>query len=82
MPQMNGVEFINKAAHVVPDVSFILITGHTVGMFNRDELAKIGPLKSVLLKPFSWRKLADEIVRLWPEPDVALVRSGAQPATI
>ena len=82
MPQLNGAEFIVKAAPLVPGIPFILITGHTAAMINRDELAKLKPLKAVLLKPFGWKKLADEIVRLWPDSGVNLLRSEADAASV
>lgn len=82
MPQMNGVDFINRAAMVCPEVPFIMITGHPIGIINREELGKIMPLKTVLLKPFGWQKLGDEIVRLWPERDVALLRREAHPVSL
>lgn len=82
MPQMNGVEFIHRASKIAPGIPFILVTGHTAGMLSRDDLAKITPLKAVLLKPFAWQQLGDEIVRLWPEPDVTLLRSESHPASI
>jgi DNA-binding NtrC family response regulator len=68
MPQLNGIQFIQKAAALVPSAPFILITGHPAGMIDDEALRDLAPLKAVLLKPFRWRRLADEIVRLWPEP--------------
>jgi len=79
MPQLNGVEFINQASVLAPGIPFILITGHPIGLINRDELARLTPLKSILLKPFNWRKLSDEIVRLWPEPGVIPTRTEPFP---
>lgn len=81
MPQMNGVEFIGRAAVMLPDVPFILITGHTEGMLDRAELAKVNGLKSLLLKPFGWHQLGSEIIRLWPEPGVTLLRRELHPAS-
>ena len=81
MPQLNGVEFINQAALLAPGIPFVLVTGHPNGMINRDELSKLAPLKSILLKPFCWRKLRDEIVRLWPESGVALLKGEAHAAS-
>ncbi|MDB6169763.1 MAG: rpfG 2 [Verrucomicrobia bacterium] len=78
MPQLNGVEFIAQASVLLPNVPFILITGHTAGMINSEELAKIGSLKCVMLKPFGWRKLAEEIIRLWPEPGANRLRGESR----
>lgn len=69
MPQLNGFEFINQAAPLVPDVPFLLITGHAMTL-PPEEVARIRPLKGVIAKPFGWRVLATEILRHWPEADV------------
>ena len=82
MPQLNGVELILKAAPLLPGVPFILITGHTDGMIDLASLTKVKPLKAILRKPFGWRKLADEIVRLWPERGVDLVRREPEAASV
>ncbi len=74
MPQLNGAEFIVRASMLFPEVPIILITGNPDGSVNRDELAKLPALKSILLKPFCWRLLRDEIIRLWPEPGAQLRR--------
>ena len=82
MPQLNGFEFIAQASLLTPGIPFILITGHTLGVVDREELTRIPPLKSVLLKPFSWRKLGDEIMRVWPEPGVIWHRGETHPASV
>lgn len=66
MPQLNGFEFIDQAAANLPGVPFILVTGHAL-TFTEEEIARVKPLKAVLPKPFGWRRLADEVVRQWPE---------------
>jgi DNA-binding NtrC family response regulator len=70
MPQLNGIEFIREATQLVPNASFVMITGHNLSA-QEDELAKLKALKGFLAKPFSWRKLADEIVRVWPPESAA-----------
>ena len=65
MPQIDGLEFIRQAAPLVPDAAFVLITGHNLDA-ETDMLARLTPLKGFLAKPFGWRKLADEILRVWP----------------
>ena len=82
MPQLNGGDFIRCATSLKPGVPIILITGHTAGLLNADEIAKSAPLKSVLRKPFRWRQLADEIVRVWPEPNVPLIRTEPHAASL
>ena len=70
MPQLNGLEFIREAAPIVPTAAFVLITGHNLSA-EEDTMARLKPLKGFLAKPFGWRKLADEIIRVWPEHSVA-----------
>ncbi|MCX6955354.1 MAG: response regulator [Verrucomicrobia bacterium] len=65
MPQLNGLEFIRQASLVVPDTHFVVITGHNLSS-EEDAMARIPALKGFLEKPFGWRKLADEILRVWP----------------
>lgn len=65
MPQLDGLEFIRQAAPLVPDAAFILITGHNLSA-EKDVMARLTPLKGFLAKPFGWKKLADEILRVWP----------------
>jgi len=66
MPQLNGLEFIRLAAPLVPSGAFILITGHNLSS-EEDTMARLPMLKGCLEKPFGWRKLADEILRVWPD---------------
>lgn len=65
MPDLNGIEFIRQAAPLVPAAAFIMITGHHLSA-EEPQLAKLTALKGFLAKPFGWRKLADEIIRVWP----------------
>jgi DNA-binding NtrC family response regulator len=65
MPQLNGLEFLRQAAPLVPDAHFVMITGHNLSA-EEDAMARICALKGFLAKPFGWRKLADEILRVWP----------------
>jgi DNA-binding NtrC family response regulator len=66
MPQLDGLEFIREASQLVPHATFVLITGHNLSA-AQDKMARLTALKSYLPKPFGWRKLADEILRVWPE---------------
>ncbi len=70
MPQLNGLEFIRQAAPLVPGAAFVMITGHNMSAFQ-DEMARLSPLRAFLPKPFGWRKLADEIIRVWPPGTLA-----------
>lgn len=66
MPKLNGLEFVTQAESLVPGTPFIVATGHTVGL-PLESFARIGAVKAVLHKPVSWRKLAEEILRVWPD---------------
>lgn len=66
MPQLDGLEFIKQAAPLVPHTSFVLITGHNLSA-ESEKMERITALKGFLAKPFGWRKLADEIIRVWPD---------------
>lgn len=77
MPQVDGIEFIRLAAAVVPQAAFVMISGHNLSA-ERERLARLAPLKRLLEKPFGWRRLADEIVGVWPENLPApTLRAGA-----
>jgi DNA-binding NtrC family response regulator len=66
MPQIDGIEFIRRASSLLPNAAFVLITGHNLAE-AQDRMDRICALKGFLPKPFGWRRLADEIVRVWPE---------------
>jgi len=66
MPQLNGIEFITEAHKILPAAAYIIITGHPLRLTD-EALANLPNLKSVLPKPFNWKRLTDEIVRYWPE---------------
>lgn len=65
MPQIDGLEFIRQASVVVPQATFVLISGHDLSL-QREQMARLNALKSHLPKPFGWRKLAKEILQVWP----------------
>lgn len=70
MPQLDGLEFIREASQVAPKASFVLITGHNLSA-AQERMERLTALKSYLPKPFGWRKLADEILRVWPDSATA-----------
>lgn len=79
MPQLNGFEFIRQATPLVPRTAFVMITGHNMTNLE-DEMARLVGLKGFLPKPFGWRKLADEILRVWPEKDTAPTHRADAPS--
>ncbi len=74
MPELNGIEFIIEANKVRPLASFIIITGHPLRLTD-EALAGLPNLKSVLPKPFNWKRLTDEIARYWPEGSPSPLRA-------
>lgn len=77
MPQLDGLEFVRRATLLIPSAAFVLITGHNLEQ-EEEHIAQIKALKAHLPKPFGWRTLANEIVRVWPEQVPALkYRVGA-----
>ncbi len=70
MPQIDGLEFIRQASALAPAARFVLITGHNLSA-EQEAMARLPALKGFLAKPFGWRKLADEIIRVWPDHSTA-----------
>ena len=70
MPQLTGFEFIRRAAKVAPNAAFVLISGHNLSG-SEDEMARLDGLKGFIAKPFGWRRLAEEIIRVWPRDSAA-----------
>jgi DNA-binding NtrC family response regulator len=66
MPKLNGLEFVTQAEPLVPGTPFIVATGHTIGL-PLESFARIGAVKAILRKPVTWRRLAEEILRVWPD---------------
>lgn len=65
MPDMDGLELIARVRRQRPGLPFLLITGH-VGELESRNLEAIPELRGILPKPFGWRKLATEILRVGP----------------
>lgn len=74
MPVLTGFEFMAEAALLVPDASFILITGHPINEAMQRKL-QASPVKAVVPKPFTWQELTGVIARLWPEAAAGLVKA-------
>jgi two-component system response regulator FixJ len=81
MPDMNGYEFIRRAAIIVPGVPFIMISGHAVHLME-NRSAWPAAMTSLLAKPFSWRKLGEEIAIRAPELGTRLAKPQTNPRTI
>lgn len=65
MPQVNGIELICRASPIVPQAAFIMISGNNVSEFAH-ELTRLPLLKAFIAKPVGYRRLAEEITRVWP----------------
>ena len=74
MPQMDGVEFIQRASAIEPAAVFILISGHNLESIE-DDLSRLKRLKLRLQKPFGWRPLAEAVLKVWPDGDAPNLRS-------
>ena len=70
MPEMNGIEFVQRASAIAPKAVFVMISGNNLSG-EKDRMDKLAALKAFLAKPFGWRKLADEILRVWPSDSPA-----------
>lgn len=81
MPQLDGFAFIQRAAPLLPGVPFIMISGHSIDL-SEHEIGPDMPLRSLLAKPFGWRRLAEEIVKHAPEFSSNLRRATADSASI
>lgn len=66
MPEINGLEFLRRAAVIKPGVPAIMITGHSEALASIDH-RDITALRTVLGKPFRVAELASEVVRHWPD---------------
>jgi DNA-binding NtrC family response regulator len=73
MPEMNGIEFIQRASALAPAATFIMISGNNLSG-EQHRMDKLAQLKAFLAKPFGWKKLADEIIRIWPSDSIAPAR--------
>jgi DNA-binding NtrC family response regulator len=70
MPQLDGLEFVRQAAVLTPTARFVMITGHSLSS-EEENPGNHPALCGFLSKPFGWRKLASEIIRVWPDPSSA-----------
>ncbi|HWA84940.1 MAG TPA: response regulator [Opitutus sp.] len=78
MPGLDGFEFVRRAAPQLPGVPFIMISGHVIHLPEPDA-GSTGALRSILPKPFGWRRLADEILLYAPE--LAAIPRPAEPTS-
>jgi FixJ family two-component response regulator len=76
MPGINGLEFVRRLQTVAPDLPVVMITGHMMELAETDH-SDLPALKAILAKPFSWRLLADEIIRHWPEAGLTKADSAS-----
>lgn len=77
MPGIDGLEFVRRLSTAAPGLPVVMITGHMMELAETD-YSDLPALKAIVAKPFSWRLLADEIIRHWPEAGLA----KADPASL
>ena len=77
MPQLNGIEFIGQASTLAPSAVFILITGRNLALADI-QMDQLPSLKAFIPKPFRWRQLADEVIRVWPGTDTPSFKTEAE----
>jgi DNA-binding NtrC family response regulator len=65
MPEMDGLELIKQTRKQRPGLPFLMITGQE-SVLDGQDFSQIAELRGILHKPFSWRKLATEILRVGP----------------
>jgi DNA-binding NtrC family response regulator len=65
MPEINGHDLIVATRRERPGLPFLIITGQA-SQLSLQELQKLPELRGVMHKPFGWRKLATEILRVAP----------------
>lgn len=73
MPIMNGIELIRNLQKTHPSVPAILITGHTL-KFGEEEMRRLPALKTVINKPFGWRRIAEAIIHYWPDDNPPTIK--------
>jgi CheY-like chemotaxis protein len=78
MPEMNGFEFIRRAAPLVPGANFVLISGNNLAG-EQGTMAGLPNFKALLPKPFGWARLAEEVLKAWPEGLTPPVRRDRPP---
>lgn len=82
MPQLDGLDFIEQATQIAPRATFVMISGHNLAVYE-SRMARLTALKGFLAKPFGWKKLADEIMRVWPaDVPAQATRSGADATSV
>ncbi len=66
MPVMNGIDFLHRAHAVCPQAAAVMITGQRIELADKD-LSHVPGLRATLFKPISWRTLAENIIKHWPD---------------
>lgn len=67
MPQLNGLDFLQRVHEILPAVPCVMVTGHHVQL-KREHYARLPGLRVVLRKPVEWRDLAAVVRKYWSEP--------------
>ena len=73
MPVMNGIDFLHRAHAVCPQAAAVMITGQRIELADKD-LSHVPGLRATLFKPISWRTLAENIIKHWPDADQPVLK--------
>ncbi|MBL9189884.1 MAG: response regulator [Opitutaceae bacterium] len=73
MPEIDGLALVQKAAPLLPDTTFVVLSGRDLASESA-RIATLPAIRSVLIKPLTWRRVAEEILRVWPGADAPALR--------
>jgi CheY-like chemotaxis protein len=65
MPEIDGLTLVRRAAPLVPETAFVVLSGQNLAA-AAERIARIPGVRGQLAKPLGWRKVAEEIIRVWP----------------
>jgi CheY-like chemotaxis protein len=73
MPTMTGIEFLQRAHAIMPDLVAIMITGHQIELEDLDP-AQVPGLRATLFKPLRSHTIALQIIAHWPDSNPPALR--------
>lgn len=73
MPVMSGIDFLHRAHAVCPQINAVMITGHQIELQGTD-FSQVPGLRETLFKPVTWRTLARNIIKHWPDGNPPMMR--------
>lgn len=73
MPDLDGLALVRRAAPLLPETAFVILSGRDLASESA-RIAALPAIKSVLAKPLIWRRVAEEIIRVWPGANAPALR--------